>query len=136
MEQVAKFNRKIRPAVKGIAVFSSGIIIGLAVALFWTSTRPPSSLTKNLPSGWNEASAQLSARVRTRFPVGSPAYKLTDALEAEGFRPTWFELNGEYGAERAEGNYVCNVVAGVFWRVGQNGALSAVRGTYREAGCL
>lgn len=136
MEQAAKSARKIRLSARGIVVFSSGIIVGLAVALFWTSALPPSSLTKDLPSGWTEASSKFDARIRTRFPVGSSAQKLIDGLGEEGFKPTWFETEGEYGAKRDEGSFVCNVAARVFWRVGQNSMVSAIRGTYREEGCL
>jgi hypothetical protein len=136
MEQVAKSSRRIRLSARWIVVFSSGIIIGLAVALVWTSERPRSALTEGLPRGWNDASSQFDARIRSRFPIGSSAQKLIEGLGTEGFKPTWFETKGEYGAKRDEGSFVCNVAARVFWRVGQNGVVSAIRGTYQEEGCL
>jgi hypothetical protein len=119
-----------------MAALASGIAIGLVAALCWTSARPSSALTKGLPSSWKDASSQFDARVRKRFPIGTSARKLTDGLDAEGFKPTWFETDGEYGAKRDEGRFPCNIVARVFWRAGQNGAVSAIRGTYNEEGCL
>jgi hypothetical protein len=65
-----------------------------------------------------------------------PASKLVAELDAEGFQATWFELAGEYGAKRDEGMFPCNVTARVIWRLGRDGAVSAVRGRYREEGCL
>ncbi|QKS01562.1 hypothetical protein F9288_19515 [Sphingomonas sp. CL5.1] len=128
--------RKIRPFAREIIVFASGIVVGLAAALYWTTAQPPSPLTKNLPSGWNDASSQFDARIRRRFPIGTSAQKLIDELAAEGFKPTWFEAAGEYGAKREEGSFVCNIAARVFWRLDQNGAVLAIRGTYHEEGCL
>ncbi|MCW6528613.1 hypothetical protein NED98_00015 [Sphingomonas sp. MMSM20] len=128
--------RKIRPFALGVGVFASGIVLGLAAALYWTTARPPSSLTKDLPGGWNDASSQFDARIRRRFPIGTSAQKLIDGLGAEGFQPTWFEAAGEYGAKRDEGSFVCKVAARVFWRLDQNGVVSAIRGTYHEEGCL
>jgi hypothetical protein len=109
MEQVGKPARKIRPSAGGIGVFFGGIIIGLAVSLFLSSARSASSLTSGLPSGWGNASSQFDARIRSRFPIGSSAQNLIDGLGAEGFKPTWFETEGEYGAKRDEGSFVCNV---------------------------
>ena len=125
-----------KPSLRSIAALAISIGFGFVAVLCWTSARPPSSLTKGLPSGWNDATSQFDTRVRTRFPIGSSAQKLTDGLGAEGFKPTWFETGGEYGAKRDEGSFVCNIAARVFWRVGQNGAVSAIRGTYNEEGCL
>lgn len=62
--------------------------------------------------------------------------KLVTELQAEGFEPTWFELAGEHGAKRNEGAFPCNVVARVIWRLRTDGTASAVRGRYREEGCL
>ena len=117
-------------------MLASGIIIGLTIVIVWVSARPPSRLTEGLPRGWGNASSQFDARLRARFPVGSSANALIDGLAAEGFTPTWFEADGEYGAKRDEGSFVCNVAARAFWRVGQTGTVSAVRGTYHEEGCL
>jgi hypothetical protein len=125
-----------KPIAKGVAIFAIGIVVGLAMALWWATTRPRSLLTTGLYPDWKVNAAQFDVRVRARFPVGTPASMLVKQLEAEGFAPTWFEANGEYGAERYEGDFVCNVAARVYWRVGQNAKLTAIRGIYREEGCL
>lgn len=128
--------RRWRPTGKGVAIFAAGLILGLFLALWWMTVRSPSPLTADLPSNWKAASQLFDRRVRARFPVGTPVWKLANGLEAEGFKPTWFETDGEYDAQRNEGNFVCNIVARVYWRVGKDGAVSAVRGLYREEGCL
>ena len=136
MAQLTNLTRKLRPSAREILVLSTGIVIGLAAAVLWISARPQSRLIEGLPRGWDKASSQFDARLRARFPVGSSANTLTDRLASEGFTPTWSEPDGEYGAKRDESSFPCNVVARVFWRVGQTGTVSAVRGTYHEEGCL
>jgi hypothetical protein len=127
---------RLKPNGKGIAVFAAGLVIGLGAAIWWATMQPRSYLTANLPANWNEASAVFDARVRTRFPVGTPIPRFTSELDAEGFKPTWHETDGEYGAKRHEGDFVCNIVARVYWRAGKNDAVAAVRGLYHEEGCL
>ncbi|WP_308813960.1 hypothetical protein [Sphingomonas sp. GV3] len=119
-----------------MAALAIGIAVEFIAALCWKSARPSSSLTTDLPSAWSDASSQFDKRVKTRFPIGSSARNLTDELGAEGFKPTWFEAGGEDGAKRDEGSFVCNIAARVFWRVGQNGAVSAIHGTFNEEGFL
>lgn len=136
MAQLTDIARTRRPSARKILVLASAIIIGLAIVTSWVSARPPSHLTAGLPRGWGKASSQFNARLRARFPVGSSANTLIDGLASEGFTPTWFEADGEYGAKRDESSFPCNVAARVFWRVGQTGTVSAVRGTYHEEGCL
>lgn len=127
--------RHFKPNGKGIAVFAAGLVVGLLVAASWGTMRPISHLTANLPEEWGAASAVLDARVRARFPVGIPVSKLVNELDAEGFKPTWYEDDGEYGAKRDEGDFVGNIAARVYWRVGKNDTVAAVRGRYHEEGC-
>jgi hypothetical protein len=125
----------LKPSGKGIAIFAAGMLIGLVCGLSWSTVRPQSSLTKGLPSNWDAASAQFDARLRARFPVGTPVWDLATGLEAEGFQPSWSEVNGEYGAKRDESDLVCRIAARAYWRVGPDGGISAIRGLYREEGC-
>lgn len=128
--------RKRKLSGKDFALFGSGVIVGLAIALWWATARPPSFLTKDLPLDWSAGSSEFDARIRARFPVGTPVGKFINALSAEGFEPTWSEQNGEYGAMRDESSFVCNIAARVYWRPGNDGTVSAVRGIRREEGCL
>lgn len=128
--------RRIGPVGKLLAIFLAGTVVGLVVAFCWTTWRPRSPLTTDLPPEWKEASALFDKRLRARYPPGTPIWKFTNELEAQGFKPTWFEPGGEYGAKRGEGSVMCNVVARVFWQIGKNDTVSAIRGVYREEGCL
>ena len=136
MAQLTDLARRLRLSARELLMLTSGIIIGFAIVVFWVLARPPSRLIEGLPRGWGNASSQFDARLKARFPVGSSTNAIIDGLAAEGFTPTWFEADGEYGAKRDEGSFVCNLAARVFWRVGQTGTVSAIRGTYREEGCL
>ena len=121
---------------KYIGIFAIGLVVGLLAAACWTTIRPRSPLTANLSWNWQESSARFDARVRDRFPLGTPISRFTADLGAEGFKPTWYEIGGEYSAVRDESNVVCNIAARVYWRVGKNDTLAAIRGLYREEGCL
>jgi hypothetical protein len=132
--------RRFNFSGKGLAIFAVGFVVGLgvalAVALWWTTSRPPSPLTAGLPSEWKAASAQFDARVRARFPPATPIPKFLSALNAEGFEPTWFEAGGAYGLKRKESDFPCVIVARIHWRAEQDGTVSNVRGRYGEDGCL
>ncbi|SDC84674.1 hypothetical protein SAMN05444678_10695 [Sphingomonas sp. YR710] len=113
-----------------------GIVVGLTVAVWWTSRRPISPLTENLGHTWAIASSHFDTRIRRRFPIGTAVTKLASELAAEGFVPTWFEENGEHVAVRNEGDFVCNIVAQVYWRADKDDKILSIRGVYRELGCL
>jgi hypothetical protein len=119
-----------------IAAVAVGLIAGFVIALWWTTSRATSALTANLDPNWKTASAQFDSRLRRRFPVGTPIWKLSNELKSQGFKPTWFAANGEYEAMRDEGSFVCNVAARVYWRSADDRTLSTIRGAYREEGCL
>jgi hypothetical protein len=125
-----------RPTGKIAATFAIGLIAGLGIASWWTTVRSPSSLTAGLPPKWKAASSLFDARVRARFTSGTPSWTFINGLRKEGFEPTWFEVDGQYGAKRIEGSFPCKIVARVYWRVGKDNTVSAVRGLYREEGCL
>lgn len=125
-----------RSAIIAFITFCMGLFVGLAIAIWWVVANPPSPLTKGLSSDFKAASVQFDQRVRARFPVGTTSWDLVRTLEAEGFRATWFEANGEYGAKRSESDFPCTINAQIYWRGGQNGVVTAIRGTYGENGCL
>lgn len=121
---------------KALAIFALGLIFGLGLALYWTTSRASSPLTTGLPSEWKAANAQFDARVRARFPIGTLIPKFLSELNAEGFEPTWFEADRFYGVKRKEQDFPCVIVARIYWRAGQNGTVTAVRTHYGQEGCL
>lgn len=109
----------------------------LAVAV-WALWRPPSALTHDLSvdQGWAAASATFDARVRRRFPPGTPLWQFASELEAEGFAPSWYEVGGDYGAVRREDDFPCVIVARVTWRPDGARRVASARGSYRREGCI
>lgn len=112
------------------------MVIGVVIVLMWDSVRTPSFLTKGLPTSWTDASAEFDRRLRVRFPLGMPAGDLIRALHKEGFKPTWFERAGYYGAVKPEGWLPCSVAARVRWQPGPGDTLAYIDGSYQEEGCL
>ncbi|MBB5711626.1 hypothetical protein [Sphingomonas xinjiangensis] len=123
-------NRSI--VLTALGCFFAGAVF--AVLLFRSGS--PSALTGDLDSEWRKASVQFDTRLRERFPPGTPIASLARELQEQGFAPTWYEVGGEYGAVRQEGNFPCSVAARVYWQPGPNSTLASIRGVYREEGCL
>ncbi|MBB5712732.1 hypothetical protein [Sphingomonas xinjiangensis] len=123
-------NRSI--VLMALGCFFAGAILTL---LLWGGGSPP-SLTDDLDPDWRKASVQFDTRLRERFPAGTPIASLARELQEQGFGPTWYEVGGEYGAVRHEGNFPCSVAARVYWQPGPNSTLASIRGVYREEGCL
>jgi hypothetical protein len=128
--------RGIKQTAKIIFSLFTGMAIGAALACLWVFNLPQSSLTADLDRNFDAASAQFDSRVRAEFPIGTPAWKLTNRLEREGFKPTWILVNQELSAYRCEGNFVCNIAARDYRRPAQNNTIETIRGVYREEGCL
>ncbi|WP_122315242.1 hypothetical protein [Pseudomonas cichorii] len=124
-----------KPPGKSIALFATGITVGVVFTFCWITAQPSAALTQGLPSEWKAASAQFDLRIRERFVIGIPTWQLIEQLKAQGFTPTWYEVDGEYGAMRSEDRFVCRIVARVYWRPGPSGTVVAIRGQYREEGC-
>lgn len=59
-------------------------------------------------------------------------------LRKQGFsRDDWAsDLNLEHDAVRREDNLVCNEAARIYWRADSEGHIMAIRGLFREEGCL
>lgn len=102
--------------------------------------KPKSALTEQLSGTWDQVSKEFDRRVKAQFPVGSAESAMTLALRRQGFeRQDWtFRKAGddEARAFRSENNIVCNQGAFVYWRSDEAGAITSVRGEYRELGCL
>ena len=112
--------------------------------MFYLTFRPHPKvpLTNDLAPGhkgtWSEVSAGFDSRLKTQFPIGSSESAMANELRKEGFtRDDWkSSVDDEHEAVRREDNWVCNQAAHVYWRADASGILSAIRGVYREEGCL
>lgn len=135
-EKAICYMAELKQATKTFAILFAGVAAGTTVACWWMARQPRSPLTAGLPADFVNASTEFDARIRAQFPLGMPIWKFTKRLEMEGFRPTWFVVNGESNAFRSSGNFVCNIAARVYWRAAQDGTLEAIRGVYQEEGCL
>lgn len=91
-----------------------------AVALFGCSAEKPLPvLAAGLPSDLHQAEQTFNARVKTRFPAGTPDRVIRSDLAAQGFK-----VDGENG-ELLRDNIPCRTVWSVRWK--------AARGIIREA---
>lgn len=125
---------------------SSIIVAGAAAALLLAGlvvVGPLSGistpLTWNLGGGtWTVLTERFTARLQQAFPVGSSERQTMIELERQGFSvlPAAAADANERQAVRREDNLVCNIVARVYWRTDAGGRLVAIRGVYREEGCL
>ena len=89
---------------------------------------------------------EFDRRLRASFPIGSAASQLEGELERQGFvrldspaakgRPLAGGTKGEMVRMRPEDRFPCAQAAYVFWRTDNDGRLVAIRGDYREEGCL
>jgi len=102
-------------------------------------SKPPAPLTAGLQGKtWAAASAEFDGRVKAKFPLGSFDTDMGAELVHQGFsRQDWNSSpNEEHEAVKREDNMVCNKAAHIHWRVSNEGRLTAIRGEYREEGCL
>jgi len=107
----------------------------------YTPPQPKSVLTEGLGGRtWEEASREFDRRIKARFPPGTPENAMALELRHQGFkRQDWsYQKHGDEMATafRSENNLVCNQVAFVDWRADSDGMIAAIRGEYRELGCL
>jgi hypothetical protein len=77
-----------------------------------------------------EFSAQIEARVRERFPVGTPEAKLITYLETEGFTPEWARTGEAKAAHFTRDGFLCAKLVRIVWRSDEHGALTDLGGSY------
>lgn len=124
------------------ALCAAAIMVSVVGTAIWCSVRseskPPVPLTAGLRGTWAAASAELDGRVKAKFPLGSSDTDMGAELVHQGFsRQDWNSSpNEEHEAVRHEDNIVCRKAARIHWRVNNEGRLTAIRGEYREEGCL
>jgi hypothetical protein len=138
---VAAAARSIRWALYLIAAILIATLSVFGTLLFVElEPRPAVPLTARLSGEWSDVSRAFDGRVRKQFPVGSSEANMASELKGEGFsRSDWSFANSEGKdavAVRREDNFVCRQAAYVYWRADALGHLTAVRGEYREEGCL
>jgi hypothetical protein len=108
--------------------------------LIWQAARPRQAvrLTAGLSGQWSVISAEMDERVKAMFPIGSPVADMGIELQKEGFsRIDWGSSpDEEHRAMRREDRFPCNIGAYFYWRDDGKGRVAAVRGLYREEGCL
>ena len=85
-------------------------------------------------SKYESASAKFTSVLARRFPRGSDADKLTDALIEEGFE-FYDPLLGKRSASFTWGNAVCKNYATVRWTVDTGNKVDSIEGWYSNA-CL
>jgi len=119
-------------------IIAVATVILILAMLTWRSLLA-APLTSGLGSGtWEVVSERFDSRVKRAFPIGSSEDQMIQELRRQGFSLTdEGEASGqENEAVRREDNWVCNIGARVYWRADAGGELIAIRGAYREEGCL
>jgi hypothetical protein len=121
-----------------IAISTISVLGTLVWVEFHPDAKPDAPLTIGLHGKWADISAEFDRRVKTEFAIGSSEMEMATKLKAQRFsRVDWdASVQNEHEAVRREDNIVCRQAARVFWRVDSGGTLTAIRGEYREEGCL
>jgi hypothetical protein len=114
-----------------VAVFSSLITRG---CMWYEDLGPRSTLVEDLNCLFYGECAELTKRLRTRFPVGTLEPVLAKALQDEGFNVDWPREGQERRATASWYDLVCNTEADVAWRA-ERGRLVEIRGLLNAA-CL
>ena len=116
----------------GVAAVSSCTTL----LLVWDETHiiPPIPLTNDLPRKTAEKSPAFDARVKARFPIGTPVTTMAAELLQEKFtREDWSDTPGQehYARHYDGGAPVCNLLASVYWKSDENDQLTSIRGEYQ-----
>lgn len=123
-----------------VALVTAIISVVGTVAFVIGQPRPDVPLTANLGADWDTMNNEFNARVRTRFPIGSPEVEMARELQREGFiRRDWSYViaqGAEAEAMRREDRVVCRQAAYIYWRADRFRRLTSIRGVYRVEGCL
>lgn len=121
----------------GVSIAVAILLIGFVVREQLIAMSAP--LTWNLGGGtWTVLTERFTARLERAFPAGSSEQKMLAELQRQGFSPLPTSTTDAHEREavRREDNFVCNIAARVYWLTDASGRIIAIRGVYREEGCL
>jgi hypothetical protein len=123
----------------GLVLLSAGLGSLVTALAFWMKdafAAGPPVVQKLVGSTWEQMDADLDRRLRTRFPVGTPAEKLTAMLTQEGFHAdSRLEDPLVHHALARWTKFPCAMIAEVTWSQDSQGLISSIDGYYHEAGC-
>jgi hypothetical protein len=121
-----------------IALVSAISIFETVVYMTLPRPKPEVPLTAGLSGEWATISTEFDRRVRSRFPMGSPESEMGAELQRQAFsRQDWTSSDDlEHEAMRREDFIPCRQAAYIYWRADSAGRIIAIRGLYREEGCL
>jgi hypothetical protein len=91
-------------------------------------------IVATLPGDESQFSAELDARLRERFPIGSSEDKLIGYLVGANFIPDWTHRDTKASMFIFNG-LMCDRIVHVLWRADAAGSLTNVSGAY-ESHCL
>jgi hypothetical protein len=124
---------RVRPNFE--TAFALAGVLASAATLAWGGVDGPSSLTAGLPREFRTASETFNAKVQKRFPPGATETSVIAELSRQGFKAGEGRGN-EKEMFRRRFSLICNLAFRVYWTADAAGRVSAIRGVYREEGCL
>jgi hypothetical protein len=121
-----------------IVLVSAISIFGTVVYMTLPRPKPQVQLTAGLSGEWATINTEFDRRVRSRFPVGSPESEMGAELQKQGFsRQDWTSSDDlEHEAMRREDFIPCGKAAYIYWHADGQGHITAIKGQYRQEGCL
>ena len=111
----------------------------IALRLSDINRRPDAALLRGLnPSGWQQPTPAFEARVRQRFPPGTPEAAIFRELNRQGFHALWPHAlqPGEHGAYLSWGGLPCRHAAELRWRPDAQGRVNTIQAWIRQTSCL
>ncbi|MCG5245115.1 hypothetical protein [Methylorubrum extorquens] len=125
-------------------LLGAGFTILVILALFggpwlalWHASKPsPASLpplAEGLPPSFQEADQAFSARILSKFPVGSPEANLIQTLKAQGFQR---RDNGKVrGSSFLQQALPCKLMWDIDWSANEGGEITHIEARYHGV-CL
>ncbi|WP_458436876.1 hypothetical protein [Methylorubrum extorquens] len=125
-------------------LLGAGFTIFVILALFggpwlalWHASKPsPASLpplAEGLPPSFQEADQAFSARILSKFPVGSPEANLIQTLKAQGFQR---RDNGKVrGSSFLQQALPCKLMWDIDWSANEGGEITHIEARYHGV-CL
>jgi hypothetical protein len=100
--------------------------------------RPGAPPTAGSRGEWKDVGDEFDRRAKVRFPIGIPVGQMETELRRKGFsRNDWIcSIDRKHKARRREDIGIRNRSADGDWRADDEGRPTAVRGVYRQEGCL